>query len=113
MQPSPDPHADEGVVSFMGRPVPTGMALRFVSIPGHAKLDYEPSQWAQALVVVEAGLIELECVSGARATFGRSSVLFFDGLPLRTIRNISSETALLSAASRCRPGQSVNETPNQ
>ena len=107
MRHSSDPDPDERPVSFLGGPVPVGKSLQVVSIPAHAELPYEPSQWAEALVVVEAGEIELECASGARAIFGPSSVLFFDGLGLRTISNVGSETVLLSAVSRRLAGQST------
>lgn len=103
MRPSSDPDPDGRPVSFLGRPAPAGKALEVVSIPAHGKLAYEPSQWADALVVVEAGEIELECAGGARAVFGPGSVLFFDGLGLRTIRNVGRETVLLSAVSRPEP----------
>jgi hypothetical protein len=113
MRLSSDPDPDERPVSFLGRPAPAGMALRLVSIPVHAELDYQPSDWAGAVVIVEVGEIELECASGARASFGPSSILFFDGLGLRTIRNVGTETVLLSAASRRVTGQSTpSATPS-
>jgi hypothetical protein len=94
----PDP--DEHSVSFLGRPAPTGMDLRAVSIPAHGEVAYEPADWAGALVVVEAGEIELECCGGTSARFAAGSLLFFDGLGLRAVRNSRGEPALLSAVSR-------------
>jgi hypothetical protein len=76
------------------------MGVRLVSIPRQSELAYEPSDWAGALVVVEAGEVELECASGARACFATGSVLFFDGLGLRAVRNAGCEPALLSATTR-------------
>ena len=93
--------ADERSLSFLGRSTPAGMAVRTVSIPAHTDLVYEPSEWTRALVIVEAGEVELECHTGARARFGAGSVLFFDGLPLRAVRNAACGPALLSAVSRC------------
>lgn len=98
--PSADPDRDERPVSFLGLPARAGMDLRVVSIPPHTRLAYEPAVWAGALVVVEAGEIELECRRGARACFAAGSVLFFDGLELGTVRNRTGEKVLLSAVSR-------------
>jgi hypothetical protein len=56
------------------------------------------SEWAGALVVVETGPIELECLSGSRAS---GAVLFFDSLPLRTLRNRQWQPAVLSSLTRC------------
>ena len=100
MCPSAGPDPDERPVSFLGRPAPSGMDLREVSIPAHSQLVYEPAEWAGALVVVEAGEIELECCGGTSARFGAGSVLFFDGLGLRAVCNRGGETVLLSAVSR-------------
>ncbi|MBA2533395.1 MAG: hypothetical protein H0V21_00120 [Rubrobacter sp.] len=53
-----------------------------------------------ALVVVERGEIELECERGTRRRFGRGSVLWVSGLPLRALRNSGRGPALLVAVSR-------------
>lgn len=100
MSESGDPDCDEAPVSFLGRPAPPGMDVRLVSIPRHSELAYEPSEWAGALVVVEAGEVELECRGGASACFATGSVLFFEGLGPRAVRNPGEEPALLSAVTR-------------
>ena len=100
MSESGDTDWDEGPVSFLGRPTPPGMGVRLVSIPRQSELAYEPSDWAGALVVVEAGEVELECRGGASACFATGSVLFFEGLGLRAVRNTGDEPALLSAVTR-------------
>ena len=100
MSESGDPDCDEAPVSFLGRPAPPGMDVRLVSIPRQSELAYEPSEWAGALVVVEAGEVELECRGGASACFATGSVLFFEGLGLRAVRNAGDEPALLSAVTR-------------
>jgi quercetin dioxygenase-like cupin family protein len=96
-----EPDREDRPVSFLGQPAPAGMAVRLMSIAAQGEVAYEPSDWIGALVVVETGEIELECHSGACARFGEGSVLFFEGLPLRTIRNAGREPALLSTVSRC------------
>ena len=89
-------------VSLLGCAAPPGMDVRLVSIPREGRLTYEPSQWAGALVIVEAGEIELECRNGAGACFGAGSVLFLEGLGLSAVRNAGDEPALLSAVARTR-----------
>jgi quercetin dioxygenase-like cupin family protein len=101
MSEPPEPECDDRPVSFVARPAPAGMAVHLVSIAVQSEVAYEPSDWIGALVVVEAGEIELECHSGACARFGAGSVLFFEGLPLRTVRNAGRGPALLSAVNRC------------
>ena len=89
------------------------MEVRVVAIPGHCELEYEPAEWAGSLVVVEAGEIELECRSGRSAFFDAGSVLFFDGLGLRAVRNNGGEPVLLSAVSRRKRHQPATEPPKQ
>ena len=93
---------DARPVSFLGRPAPAGTAVRLVSIPAHGGLAYDPAEWTGALVIAEAGEVELECLNGDRARFGEGSVLFFEGLSLCAVRNAGREPALLTAVSRPR-----------
>jgi hypothetical protein len=99
---------EEGI-SFIGRPAPDWLAVRRVTIPGHGEMAYEPSEWAGALVIVEAGEIELECVRGECARFRAGAVLVFEGLRLRAVRNRSTEPALLSAASRRHQARVIDD----
>jgi hypothetical protein len=96
----PDTRGDREPVSFLGRPLPDWLTVRLVSIPAHSEMPYEPFRWSGALVVVEAGEIELECARGTSARFGAGAVLFFDGLGLRAVRNDTAEPALLAVAAR-------------
>ena len=61
---------------------------------------YERSEWADAIVLVERGEIELECLGGTRSRFATGALLCFDSLPLRTLRNAGGEAALLFAVAR-------------
>jgi hypothetical protein len=54
---------DDLARSFLGAPPPAGTVVRPVSIPAHGELAYEPSQWTGALVIVEAGEIEVPSCS--------------------------------------------------
>jgi hypothetical protein len=64
---------------------------------------FRPSEWTDALVVVEHGEIELEGASGARCRFGPGDVLWLSGLPLRALRSSGREPAVLIAVSRGGP----------
>jgi hypothetical protein len=90
-------------LSFVGRELPHGFAARHVAIDPGSERPYDPTEWSDALVVVEAGYLELECTGGARACFDGGAVLFLDTLPLRTLRNCGCELLLLIAVSRDRP----------
>jgi hypothetical protein len=61
---------------------------------------YEAAEWRDALVIVDRGEIELEGLSGGRWHFRQGDVLWFTGLPLRTLRNPGREPAVLIALTR-------------
>ena len=61
---------------------------------------YDDAEWRGALVVVEHGQIELECLDGSRHCFGRGDVLWLDPLPLRALHNRGHTSAVLVAVSR-------------
>ena len=73
---------------------------RTVTIAAGCERRYERSEWADAIVVVQTGEIELECLGGTCSRFGTGAVLCFDSLPLRTLRNAGREPAVLIAVSR-------------
>jgi hypothetical protein len=56
--------------------------------------------WRGALVVVERGELELECLDGRRERFGRGDVLCLTGVRLRALRNPGHRAVLLVAVSR-------------
>jgi hypothetical protein len=97
-------------ISFLGRRLPPRFELRVVTVaPGHRR-DYDQAEWRDALVVVERGELELECLGGSRRCFRRGDVLWLEGLPLRALHNRGPEPAVLAAVSRrgdgaaCRGG---------
>ncbi|HEX9040580.1 MAG TPA: hypothetical protein VF838_06060 [Trebonia sp.] len=63
-------------------------------------LDYRPEDWADTLLVIDCGELEVECRSGQRARFGAGAVLTLAGLPLQRLRNCSAEPLVLRAAAR-------------
>jgi hypothetical protein len=75
---------------------------RTVRIDPGAALDYTPAHWADALVVVERGELEIECRSGQRARFAAGAVLTLVGLPVRRLLNPRPEPLVLSLVARRR-----------
>jgi hypothetical protein len=89
-------------LSFIDRPLPPSFELRVVAVaPGHER-SYDEAEWRGALVVVERGEIELECLAGNRLSCGAGSVLWLVGLPLRALHNRGPETAVLAAVTKRR-----------
>lgn len=87
-------------LSFLGRRPPTSFEWRMIAIEPGEEGPFDESEWRDALVVVEAGEIELECRSGARTTFLGGDVLCLTGLSLCLLRNRGRAPAVLSAVWR-------------
>lgn len=73
--------------------------VRHVTIAGGKELAFDATEWRDAIVVVERGSLEVECLRGDRSTFETGAVICLDRLPLRRVRNIGREPALLFAVS--------------
>jgi hypothetical protein len=67
--------------------------------PGEER-PYDAAEWCDAIVSVERGELELECVSGACRRFGRGSLIWLCDLPLRTLRSTGTDSVRLVAVSR-------------
>ena len=93
---------DHDRVSFLGARLPADFRLRTVALRPRAAIDYDPADWADALVVVERGELEVECRSGQRARFAAGAVLVVAGLSVRRLRNAGGGLLLISAVSRVR-----------
>lgn len=87
-------------VSFLGAQCPASFRLCTLTLLPNDAIDYRPADWADALVVVERGELEIECRAGTRARFGAGAVVMFAGLSLRRLRNASTGPLVLSALSR-------------
>jgi molybdenum cofactor synthesis domain-containing protein len=79
--------------------------VRTVAVPPGAVRPYDETEWQDALVLVKAGAIELDCRDGGSRRFEAGESLWLAGLPLRALRNSGSEPAVLVAFSRlgCAP----------
>lgn len=90
--------------------LPPGFRRWEVELPSGAERPYEESEWRDALIVVERGVLELERVPGERGRFGPGAVLCLTGLELRLIRNPAREPTVLTAFSR-REQKNVESPP--
>jgi hypothetical protein len=93
-------HGDR--LSFLDRPVPPQFQVRRIAVAPGTQRAVSEGEWADALVVVERGTIELECLDGARRSFGSGDVLCLRRLPLRLLRNRGRRPVLVTAISRRR-----------
>lgn len=89
-------------ISFLGARCPRGFRVETLALRAGDAIDCRPADWADSLVVVECGRLEVECRGGARARFDEGAVLAFAGVELRQLRNPSSGPLLLSVLSRLR-----------
>lgn len=83
--------------------LPSAFVRRVVVVPPGCERTYDEGEWRDAIVVVQRGEIDLECVNGGERRFGRGDVLYLSPLPLRALRNAGRESAVLVAVSRRRP----------
>lgn len=91
-----------GRLSFLGGQCPRNFRLRTLILEPRDAIDYQPTDWATALVIVERGQLQIECRTGAQARFQEGAILAFAGLEIRRLRNPSSTPLVLSALSPIR-----------
>jgi Cupin domain len=91
---------DDGRLPFLGGRLPAAFERRSVVVPPGDSRPYDRTEWQGAIVVVEHGTVELECVRGGRRRFERGDVLWLDGLPLRALHNPGEQDAVLVAIAR-------------
>ena len=63
-------------------------------------LDFDPPEWAGAVLVVMSGRLRIECRTGRGASFPAGAVLFLGGLDLRQITNPGLEPLVLKTIRR-------------
>jgi hypothetical protein len=95
---TPDP------LSFTGRRLPAYCELRLIRVEPGGEREYDEAEWKDAIVVVEEGQIDLECLDGGFRRFPQGAILFLVGLRLRALINRGSVPVVLSAVSRRRRG---------
>jgi quercetin dioxygenase-like cupin family protein len=90
-------------LSFLGKRLPRSFRTRVVRIDAGCSLPYRQEDWADAIVVVEQGSVEVECPRGGSRTFCPGAVVFMTGLDLKAMHNRGDETVVLAAVSRAPP----------
>lgn len=94
---------DPGRISFLGARCPKGFRLDILTLRARDAIGCQSADWADTLVVVEHGQLEVECRGGARARFDEGAILSFTRVELLQLRNPGSGPLVLSALSRLRP----------
>jgi quercetin dioxygenase-like cupin family protein len=89
-------------VSFLHRRLSSAFDKRVVTLEPGSSRPYLAHEWADALVVVESGEVQLECGDGGRRRFATGAVLWLAGLGLLALHNEGTEPAVLTAVSRRR-----------
>lgn len=89
-------------LSFLIRELPPAFQRRVVAVAPGATRVYDETEWRDALVVIEYGEIELECLRGSRRSFRSGDVLCLVGLRVRALHNPRHELAVLVAVSRIK-----------
>ena len=91
-------------LSFLDGPLPSRFRLRGITIAPGASRPFREEDWSDALVVVERGEVELQCMAGVRRRFGTGAVMWLQGMDLQALHNPGAEETVLSAVSRRLPG---------
>jgi hypothetical protein len=84
-------------------PLPQGFSRRVFRVAAGRELDLEQGL-LDAMVVVEQGILELECRAGARRRFGRGAMIPIGRLPLTHVRSVGTRPLVLVAVSREQVG---------
>jgi hypothetical protein len=77
---------------------------RVVELAPDEELRVDADLWRDAIVFLDTGSVELECLAGERRRFAAGAVLCFRP-PVRFLRNGGSQSARLVAISRRRTNQ--------
>ena len=83
-------------------PLPEGFERWVVVLSPGERRASGAAEWSGALVVIEAGEVEVGCVIGASRTFVAGSLLALSCLPIAWLANGGAEEARLVALRRSR-----------
>ena len=81
-----------------------------VDLPPGSERATDPAEWADALVTVEHGVVEVVCAGGGRRTFREGALLALCWLPVAFLRNPTVEITRLVAVRR--HGRCDDEQPD-
>ena len=60
-------------LSFLGRELPEAFVLKILTLAPESEEPYREEDWADAIVIVERGELEVECQAGGRKLFRRGA----------------------------------------
>jgi hypothetical protein len=89
-------------VSFLHRKLSASFNKQVVTLAPGASRPYLAHEWRDAIVVVEAGEVALECEDGGRRRFAAGAVMWLAGLGLLALHNDGVDPVVLVAVSRRR-----------
>jgi hypothetical protein len=84
---------------------------REICLAAGACRPYHEAEWEDALVIISAGVLELEGRSGRRWRFPRGAILWLKDLPVVALHNPGAEGLVITAVSRRDEFQ--NPAPSQ
>jgi len=93
---------DDALVDFTDRALPPAFERRLITLEAGACRAFAASDWADSLVVLESGEIELESLGGHREHFQHGASFWLAGLPLRALHNPGQVPAVLVAICRSK-----------
>ncbi|HEX2141600.1 MAG TPA: hypothetical protein VHK28_04895 [Candidatus Limnocylindria bacterium] len=77
----------------------------WLSLSPGASRSTRATEWTGSLVLVERGVLRVECLSGEQRTFGPGDLLVPGCLPLRTLHNAGDTEVRLVAVRRRASGE--------
>ena len=98
------------MAGLLGGRLAPGFRRRVLVLKPGARRAYRPEEWQNAIVMVESGVIQLECPGQAPRRFRQGDLLSFGGLGLAAIRNHGPGPAVLIAVSRVINVNNVKKT---
>lgn len=97
--------------TLLGRRIPPSVAVRRVALAPGAVRASRPAEWADDLVVVERGVVEVRCADGARHVYGPGSMLCLGWVEVTSLANVSALPATILAIHRPRSSVSRPSQP--
>jgi hypothetical protein len=92
--------ADEGACcALFPAPPPEGFTRRVFRVGPGLALDMDCLRQPHAIVVVEQGVLEIECRGGTSRSFGRGSMIPIARLPVARLRSVGPSPLVLVAVS--------------
>jgi hypothetical protein len=82
-----------------------GFERRVITLAPGTSRPFVQADWADALVLLECGELELEALSGCRVRLQPGAIFWLAGLPLRCLHSVGRDPAVLIAVSRKRPAE--------